>query len=302
MELLLHVGGMILIALLLWFGGIIVLRKVKQLPPGPYPLPFVGNLQHVLGPAPHRSLAGLAKVYGPIMYLQLGCRPAVVVSSPKAAREFLQTHDKAFASRPYSGSAARLTYGGQKAVANRIYGDEWREMKKFYSLQLFTGKRVREFEPIRSREMKLMLQGLHEYAKANTPVDLFWCVGNLVENVMCLILLGRRLSEACDGAVNLMQLVRRTAALFQAPLVGDFIPCLSFLDYKAKRAMDECHSAFDNILEGILAKRQEIKAAHDDDVPGDFLDVILSNDLGRDTVKAVIMVSSTMSNPCTVPV
>ncbi|XP_020113466.1 oryzalexin E synthase-like [Ananas comosus] len=68
------------------------------LPPGPTPLPIVGNILDV-GAQPHRSLARLARVYGPVMSVRLGLSTTVVVSSPAAAREVLQKKDQALSGR-----------------------------------------------------------------------------------------------------------------------------------------------------------------------------------------------------------
>lgn len=64
-----------------------------QTSPGPKPLPLIGNLL-ALGDSPHRSLANLAKSYGPIMTLKLGQITTVVVSSHAMAKQVLQTHDQ----------------------------------------------------------------------------------------------------------------------------------------------------------------------------------------------------------------
>ncbi|KAK9177381.1 hypothetical protein WN944_029403 [Citrus x changshan-huyou] len=43
----------------------------KQLPPGPRPYAVIGNLLELSG-KPHKALANLAKIHGPIMSLRLG--------------------------------------------------------------------------------------------------------------------------------------------------------------------------------------------------------------------------------------
>ena len=63
--------------------------NARTLPPGPPPLPIFGNLIN-LGNKPHIPLAELAKTYGPLMTLQLGQVPTVIISSAAVAKEALQ--------------------------------------------------------------------------------------------------------------------------------------------------------------------------------------------------------------------
>ncbi|XP_059074846.1 xanthotoxin 5-hydroxylase CYP82C4-like [Cryptomeria japonica] len=48
----------------------------------------------------HRFISSLSERYGPIMYLQLGFRPVLVIASSDLAKECFTANDKAFASRP----------------------------------------------------------------------------------------------------------------------------------------------------------------------------------------------------------
>ncbi|KAJ4766250.1 Cytochrome P450 [Rhynchospora pubera] len=82
----------LLLASTLLFLFFILKPKLKSklpsinLPPGPKPLPLIGNLHH-LGDQPHLALQRLSCTYGPIFRLTLGFIPTVVVSSAKLARE-----------------------------------------------------------------------------------------------------------------------------------------------------------------------------------------------------------------------
>lgn len=76
-------------------------EKAIRLPPSPPMLPVIGHL-HLMVKEPHRTLQRLAQRMGPVIYLQLGGVPAVVVSSPEAAKEVLKTLDVHCCNRPSS--------------------------------------------------------------------------------------------------------------------------------------------------------------------------------------------------------
>ncbi|KAG5601116.1 hypothetical protein H5410_032486 [Solanum commersonii] len=114
--------------LLFFFTLFIVIRqwrnkKQNKLPPGPWKLPIIGSLHHLIGGGlPHRVLRNLSQRYGPLMYLQMGQVPTVVISSPSMAKQVLKTHDLAFVNRPQLTSTNIIFYNN-KDIAFSQYGD-----------------------------------------------------------------------------------------------------------------------------------------------------------------------------------
>ena len=70
-----------------------------KLQPSPPKLPIIGNL-HQLGKFPHRSLRALSDKYRPLMLLNLGQIPTLIVSSPDTVAEIVNNHDVVFSDRP----------------------------------------------------------------------------------------------------------------------------------------------------------------------------------------------------------
>jgi hypothetical protein len=113
--------------LTLWFfklsGGKGKTKK-QLLPPGPWTLPIIGSLHHVIGALPHRTITELCRRHGPLMFLQLGEAPAVVVSSAEAVGEMMQANDIAFANWCNSGMRFIFWYesGGHTERVGAVRG------------------------------------------------------------------------------------------------------------------------------------------------------------------------------------
>ncbi|CDP20984.1 unnamed protein product [Coffea canephora] len=130
--------------------------NAQKLPPGPNKLPFIGNLHQLLGSLPHHSLKKLADKYGPLMHLQLGELSTIIVSSPKLAKEVLQTNSLAFANRPQLVVAKIIQYNNL-GVSFCPYGDYWRQMRQIYIMELLSAKSVQSFFSIMEDELSYLV-------------------------------------------------------------------------------------------------------------------------------------------------
>ena len=292
-----------LILVILWFvkgttkveGGVVETR-----PPGPLGLPILGNLLHLRGPTPYRTLARLAARYGPIMHLQLGCVPAVVISDAPLAHEVLHTNDKLLACRPPLESLRRLFYGRQElAVFNSPCTAGWHRTKTLYTLRLFSAHRIHSmWQPIIADEVRCMLDRIG-HTRVGAPIDLSSTIRSLLENIISRILFGQPLSDSLlrsahpnslptSGPTSFRHILRQFVILFQSGVIGDFIPLLGFLDYPIKCAMDTWHSSFENLLEAAI---RHIESSNDPLPPNAFVtELLATKDFSRDKVKAVLMV------------
>ncbi|GJZ14286.1 7-ethoxycoumarin O-deethylase-like protein [Tanacetum coccineum] len=116
------------------------LGKSKNLPPGPTPLSIIGNL-YQLGKNPHQSLAELAKIHGPIMFLKLGRINTLVISSAAAAKLVLQKQDLTFSNR-FVSDIIHAHNHFQESVVWLPIGAKWRSLRKLLNSNIFSGKRL----------------------------------------------------------------------------------------------------------------------------------------------------------------
>ncbi|CAI5769147.1 cytochrome P450 2K6-like [Podarcis lilfordi] len=75
-------------------------RSSKNLPPGPTPLPLVGNLHMMDLKRPYRTMLKLSKEHGPIFRTQMGFQKMVVLTGYETVKEALVNQADAFAERP----------------------------------------------------------------------------------------------------------------------------------------------------------------------------------------------------------
>ncbi|CAG2110725.1 unnamed protein product, partial [Medioppia subpectinata] len=101
----------------------------NKLPPGPIGLPFVGYMPFLKG-EPSRVFVQLAKKYGPVFGIQMGCSPVVVLNDWPSIKEALSDDTALY--RPKNNFFNSAIPAGFEAIS----GDEWKEQKRFTLHQL----------------------------------------------------------------------------------------------------------------------------------------------------------------------
>ncbi|XP_049395444.1 premnaspirodiene oxygenase-like [Solanum stenotomum] len=221
--------------------------KTKRLPPGPWKLPLIGSMFHLLGGLPHQVLRDLAKKYGPIMHLQLGEVSLVVVTSPDMAKQVLKSHDIAFASRPKLLAAEILFYNASDIVFSP-YGDYWRQMRKICIMELLSAKNVKSFNSIRQDEVLHMI----EFFRLSTgeTVNATKKFYQFASSMTCRSAFGKVLKEQDE----LILLIKKLSRFLEGFDMADIFPSLKFLHVLRgmKDKIMDAHHELDAILENII--------------------------------------------------
>ncbi|KAH9776487.1 cytochrome P450 71A22 [Citrus sinensis] len=184
--------------------------QATRLPPGPWKLPLIGNLHQLTGDSPHVSLQKLSNEYGPLMFLQLGSLPTLVISSADVARDIFRTHDLIFSGRPELYAAKIFSYNCSN-IAFAPYGEYWREIRKIAILELLGSKRVQSFQAVRNEEVADMIKIIARSSAG--PTDLSRLIFLLANNIICRVTFGRKYdSEADTGTTGFDVLMREMQA------------------------------------------------------------------------------------------
>ncbi|PIM99256.1 Cytochrome P450 CYP2 subfamily [Handroanthus impetiginosus] len=262
----------------------------KNLPPSPRKLPIIGNL-HQLGQYPHRSLHSLSKHYGPLMLLHFGRVPILVVSSADAAHEIMKNQDSIFSNRPKLSIPDRLIYGS-KDVAFSPYGNYWREVRSICVLQLLSNKRVQSCHRVREQETSMMVEKIRQMRSSSWVVNLSDIFVSVSNDIICRVALGRKYGE--DRKFKLF--LRNFLELLGEYSVGDYIPCLGWIDWVSglNGKVEKVARLFDEFLEGVIEEHSKQRKRG---VDLDFADILLdfrrenegSSLADDDAIKAIIL-------------
>ncbi|GMH26620.1 hypothetical protein Nepgr_028463 [Nepenthes gracilis] len=160
--------------------------NVRKLPPGPFPLPIFGNIFQ-LGDKPHRSMAELAKIYGPIITLQLGQLTTIVISSAAMAKEVIQKNDLSFCTRHIVDSARALNHHEFSMVWLPISAP-WRNLRKISNSHLFSSTRLDASRHLRQKKVGELLAYLQSICDTGVAVEIgkvaFQTSLNLLSNTL----------------------------------------------------------------------------------------------------------------------
>ncbi|XP_069071502.1 cytochrome P450 2J4-like [Pleurodeles waltl] len=100
----------------------------RQYPPGPTPLPIIGNLWTLNFMLHHEILTQLAKTYGNIFTVWLGHKPVTVLNGCQSIRDALISHSEELAGRPTTPTYQGLTSGKGVIFSS---GHIWKQQRRF---------------------------------------------------------------------------------------------------------------------------------------------------------------------------
>ncbi|XP_074288164.1 cytochrome P450 71A9-like [Silene latifolia] len=265
-------------------------RHHKKLPPCPKRLPFLGNLHQLIGDLPHICLQKLSKEHGPLMFLQLGSIPTLVISSSHVAKDIFKNHDLIFSSRPQLYAGKWLSYQCYD-ITFAPYGEYWREVRKIVLSEVLSMKRVQSFRSTREEEaehmVNLIVQG------SSGPVNLSELTLSLANNVICRVAYGKKYDpiKGFNGKSNAYEILNMTQTLLGEFNVADFYPWLGSIlnkvngvDSRLKKNFRELNDILDEVLE---EHRHSTRRTLDNE---DIVDVLLR--LQKDPNQAIALTNN----------
>ncbi|XP_075692296.1 cytochrome P450 2C23-like [Rhinoderma darwinii] len=202
-----------LILLIMWSEN----RKRKEMPPGPTPLPLIGNLLQLNMKELPQSLMKLAKVYGDVFTVHLGPRTVVVLHGYDAVKEALVDKADHFSNRPKIPAAESVFKDYGVILSN---GERWKQLRRFSLTTLRNfGMGKRSVEERIQEEARCLIDELKK--RAGSSIDLTYLLTLAVSNVICSIVFGERFEYEDEKFLGLLSMLKETFKIANSATVQD---------------------------------------------------------------------------------
>ncbi|KAJ6677219.1 CYTOCHROME P450 71B11-RELATED [Salix viminalis] len=254
-------------------------------PPGPKALRVIGNL-HQLGGGPSLlvRLKELAGRYGPIMLLQVGEVPTVIISSPELAQEVMKTHESYFDERP-PFFAGNVYFYGNRDLIFAPYGDYWKQLRKIVTMEVLSPVRVRTFRATREEEVAGLIRTIS--SRRGSAINLSQVLFSFTYSIISRISVGRNSKNQKEFATivkDFSTISRELSLAAGGANVVDLYPSQKLLHMFSWRKfrLGREHKKADKILEKMMKERRASKRDKKiaENEVDDLLDVLLNLQLG----------------------
>ncbi|KAJ0046650.1 hypothetical protein Pint_05093 [Pistacia integerrima] len=281
--------------LLLTWGSIIsvlsIARRLKttsrKLPPGPTKYPLIGNLFD-LGNKPHKSLAKLAKVHGPIMSLKLGQVTTIVMSSESMAKQVLQIHDKSFCDRTIPDSLLAHQHH-EFGMPWLPASTEWRNLRKICNSYIFSSKKVETDQDLRRKKVQELVAYVEESCSGGRAINIGQAAFTTSLNMLSRTIFSVDLADpTSDTGQKFKELVWDIMVDMGKPNLADHFPLLKKIDpLGIRRRMATNFGKMFELFDRMIDQRLKLRDGHNEDM----LDILLNitQEIDRNCIKHLFL-------------
>ncbi|XP_018424955.1 PREDICTED: cytochrome P450 2C15-like [Nanorana parkeri] len=260
--------GAISFIIVLFYGKF--LRRRSKMPPGPFPLPILGNFLQLHSDGLVPALIKISKKYGPFCTVHFGSRPTVVVTGYQALKEVFTDYGDAFLNRGSIPVFDRLFKYEGLSFTN---GDTWKQLRQF-SLQTLKdfgmGKKSLE-DPIVEEAHHIVEQFRKLNGEPFEPSTTLMCASS---NILANLLMGTRYDYNNKKWMEILQKSREAfhiASSFWGQLYDLFPKIMSYLPGPHRSIFTLLEPLENELMDSIQFHQETLDPA----CPRDYIDCFL---------------------------
>ncbi|CCM06879.1 uncharacterized protein FIBRA_09188 [Fibroporia radiculosa] len=166
-------------------------------PPGPTPIPVLGNLHQVPAEGQHIVFTDWGKKYGPVVYAQCLSVKMVILNTLQAADDLLDKRGAIYSDRPHFGLITDVL-DWKPNLPFLPYNDQWRKHRRLCQNAVGTTQSLAGFRPLhRVESLKLLMELMQ------TPEDFMLHIKRYPAALMLEIAYGHSVTSIDDELVVL---------------------------------------------------------------------------------------------------
>ncbi|KAM9435906.1 cytochrome P450 2J2-like [Clarias gariepinus] len=241
-------------------------QNPSNFPPGPWALPFVGNIFTRLD---FRMIDKLAEKYGDVFSLRWGSEKTVFISGHKMLKEALVTQMDSFTDRPVIPLFHKVFKGLAIALSN---GYLWKNQRKFVITHLRHFGEGRKTLELRIQQESNFLCDAFEAEQG--PFDPQFLLNNAVSNVISAVVFGHRFEYHDENFLNVLHFSAESVLLVgsvQSQLYNTFPHLFEYIPGPHKKIF----ANYTKILEFCKEELRQHKEDWDPSTARDYIDSFL---------------------------
>ncbi|KAM6424011.1 cytochrome P450 2W1 [Liasis olivaceus] len=224
-------------------------------PPGPWPLPIIGNLHLLDFKRQDKSLLKLAKKYGPVFTLYFGFQKVVVLTGYEAVKDALVNFTEEFVDRPSIPIFEQIQHGNGVFFST---GELWRATRRFtVSTMRNLGMGKKHIEELITEELSFLIENINSFQGEPFSLRTF---NSAPTNITFVLLFGERFEYNDPTFLTLLRLIDEVMCLLGSPVLHlyNFYPFLGFFFNVHKALLQKIEDVRAIIRDYIKSSRQDL--------------------------------------------
>ncbi|XP_066476016.1 cytochrome P450 2C19-like isoform X3 [Tiliqua scincoides] len=185
----------------------------EKMPPGPSPLPILGNTLQLKTNNLAQTLQELGEKYGPVFTLHFGAERVVVLHGYEAIKEALIDRGEEFVARGRLPLADKINQGLGIIFSN---GERWKQLRRFTLTTLRNfGMGKKSIEERIQEEARYLLEKFQD--TKGRPFEPTFLLSPAFSNIICSIVFGTRYEYDNKKFMTLMNYFNDNFQVFSSP-------------------------------------------------------------------------------------
>uniref|UniRef100_A0A4W4FU91 Uncharacterized protein n=1 Tax=Electrophorus electricus TaxID=8005 RepID=A0A4W4FU91_ELEEL len=246
----------------------------KNFPPGPWSLPFIGDIHLIDLKKIHIELQRFTEKYGRILSIRIFGLRFVILNGYKLVKKVYVDQGHVFADRPSLPLFDDISGGNKGIVASSGYA--WKQQRRFAlsTLRNF-GLGKKSLEPSIHLECRLQKTEFCSVLFLGKPFNPQWLINNAVSNIICVLVFGDRFEYSDSEFQTLLKAINEVVYL-EGGIWAQIYNMFPWVMRRVPGPHQKIFLLWKKVIDFVRSKISEHRVNYDPSNPRDYIDCFLT--------------------------